>query len=240
MNERRKTMQESTNKAACDAGWEALKKALFMAGTEAIEDFLGYSLDTDEEDDTVENRLDEAYAQMPDDEIGRFMELHGIGTGDGEHADEKEYTVKIAVTGSYSAIVTARNADEAIAKANEICGDADFGELKDIDWEDGKITGVRRIAPLKKRKGMLIRQMKSDWSDGGTIINTDAAERIWVEDYPDLNHEEAQILAQLKGQEMIIVLGDYDNVECAECAMDLLCDALRRGDSFFEMPVITK
>lgn len=57
----------------------------------------------------------------------------------------REYTVLIPVTGRYAATVTAKSEAEAVRLANEMCESADFGDLEDIDWEDGKIAGVRHI-----------------------------------------------------------------------------------------------
>ncbi len=56
-----------------DEEWEELKSGLFMVGIKAIEDFLGYELPApDEEDDAIENRLDEAFDQMPSEEARKF------------------------------------------------------------------------------------------------------------------------------------------------------------------------
>lgn len=57
---------------AADA-FSNLKTALFNCGYEAIEDFLGYEFDQDEDPDTTVNRLDAAYAQMPKEEFEKFV-----------------------------------------------------------------------------------------------------------------------------------------------------------------------
>lgn len=50
-----------------DAMWEELKQELFMNGTNALEDFLGFTISENTEKDTIENELDEIKSQMPDD-----------------------------------------------------------------------------------------------------------------------------------------------------------------------------
>lgn len=52
---------------------EALSEALFNSGHDAISDFVGYDYDPDEDKDTVQNRIDEAYAQMPEAELDKFL-----------------------------------------------------------------------------------------------------------------------------------------------------------------------
>ena len=47
--------------------WEELKKELFMNGTDALNDFLGFTLPENTEKDTIEKELDEIKSQMPDD-----------------------------------------------------------------------------------------------------------------------------------------------------------------------------
>lgn len=61
-----------------DEKFERLKTALFMEGSDAIADFLGYDYPEDEEKDTTDNRLDEAYDQMPPEELEKFYKKHGI------------------------------------------------------------------------------------------------------------------------------------------------------------------
>lgn len=52
---------------------EALSEALFNNGHDAISDFVGYDYNPDEDKDTVQNRIDEAYAQMPEEELDMFL-----------------------------------------------------------------------------------------------------------------------------------------------------------------------
>lgn len=52
------------NEKMCDE----LKQAIFDNGVEAIDDFLGYEHDVNEEKDTIENRMDEVLSQMPEEE----------------------------------------------------------------------------------------------------------------------------------------------------------------------------
>ena len=51
---------------------EALKQALFMEGLEAIEDFLGYEINPEEDKDVTDLRMDEVLDQMPDEEFEAF------------------------------------------------------------------------------------------------------------------------------------------------------------------------
>lgn len=51
---------------------EALKRALFMEGLEAIEDFLGYEINPEEDKDVIDLRMDEVLDQMPDEEFETF------------------------------------------------------------------------------------------------------------------------------------------------------------------------
>lgn len=51
---------------------EALKQALFMEGLEAIEDFLGYEINPEEDKDVTDLRMDEMLDQMPDEEFEAF------------------------------------------------------------------------------------------------------------------------------------------------------------------------
>lgn len=53
------------NEKMCDE----LKQAIFDNGVEAIDDFLGYEHDVNEEKDTIENRMDEVLSQMPEEEF---------------------------------------------------------------------------------------------------------------------------------------------------------------------------
>jgi hypothetical protein len=74
---------------ATDERFEALKDKLFAEGLDAISDFLGYECDPDWDDDMVENAMDEAYAQIPDNELEEFYRAYhlknpcqGIDVGD--------------------------------------------------------------------------------------------------------------------------------------------------------------
>ena len=54
--------------------FEKLKKELFNYGTDYIEEFLGYEIDSDWEKDVVDNLMDEVYKQMPEEELEVFYE----------------------------------------------------------------------------------------------------------------------------------------------------------------------
>ena len=58
--------------------WEKLKPELFMGGYDALRDFLGYDFDPEEDKDVTENRLEQVYMQMPDEEFEKFLEKYGI------------------------------------------------------------------------------------------------------------------------------------------------------------------
>lgn len=51
---------------------ETLKQNLFMEGLEAIQDFLGYEIDPEEDKDVTDLRMDEVLEQMPDEEFDKF------------------------------------------------------------------------------------------------------------------------------------------------------------------------
>lgn len=59
--------------------YEELKRELFIWGNDYIEEFLGYSDDVyGLSKDEIENLMDEAYAQMPDDVLEEFFEKFNI------------------------------------------------------------------------------------------------------------------------------------------------------------------
>lgn len=59
--------------------YKELKRELFIWGNDYIEEFLGYSDDVDRlSKDEIENLMDEAYAQMPDDVLEEFFEKFNI------------------------------------------------------------------------------------------------------------------------------------------------------------------
>lgn len=57
---------------------EALKQALFMEGLEAIEDFLGYEINPEEDIDVTDLRMDEVLDQMPDEEFEAFYNKYVV------------------------------------------------------------------------------------------------------------------------------------------------------------------
>lgn len=62
--------------------FEQLKTELFMDGQAAIEDFLGYEISPDEDKDVTDSRMDEAWAQMPWEELSKFYQKYGISVID--------------------------------------------------------------------------------------------------------------------------------------------------------------
>ncbi len=57
---------------------EALKQALFMEVLEAIEDFLGYEINPEEDKDVTDLRMDEVLDQMPDEEFEAFYNKYVV------------------------------------------------------------------------------------------------------------------------------------------------------------------
>lgn len=57
---------------------EELKKALFMEGLYAIEDFCGIEFSGLEEKDTLENEIDNTIAQMPDHILDLYFRKYAI------------------------------------------------------------------------------------------------------------------------------------------------------------------
>lgn len=59
-----------------EKSYEKLCAALFMEGHSAIEDFLGYEYPYDEDKDVTEDRIREAYEQMPEEDFVKFYEQY--------------------------------------------------------------------------------------------------------------------------------------------------------------------
>lgn len=57
-----------------DKKFEKLKTALFNWGTDYIEEFLGFEINSDWEKDTIDNAMDEVYQQMPEEELEEFYQ----------------------------------------------------------------------------------------------------------------------------------------------------------------------
>jgi len=73
--------------------FDELKSELFLAGKDAIEDFLNYSIESNEDKDTIENRLDIAYAQMPEDVLIQYYEKYHIVSQKTLASQDLEYRV---------------------------------------------------------------------------------------------------------------------------------------------------
>jgi len=58
--------------------FDELKSKLFLAGNDAIEDFLNDSIESNDDKDTIAHRLDIAYAQMPEDVLNQYYEKYHI------------------------------------------------------------------------------------------------------------------------------------------------------------------
>ena len=61
-----------------DKRFEELKSELFMWGQDHIEEFLGYEINSDWDKDTIDNALDKAYIQMPEEELEVFYQQYLI------------------------------------------------------------------------------------------------------------------------------------------------------------------
>ena len=55
-----------------------LKRELFMDGFDTIENFIGYKLNEDEDDDVIERRVDIAIDSMSEDELNIWFEKYDI------------------------------------------------------------------------------------------------------------------------------------------------------------------
>lgn len=62
-----------------DVRFEELKSELFRCGTQAIEDFLGYEPEWDDDKDSIDERMDEVYEQMPEDVLEEYYKDYKIG-----------------------------------------------------------------------------------------------------------------------------------------------------------------
>lgn len=62
--------------------FEQLKSALFVAGMEAIDDFLGYEHPAEEDKNVTDRRMDEVWDQMPWEELEKYYIKHGISVLD--------------------------------------------------------------------------------------------------------------------------------------------------------------
>jgi hypothetical protein len=49
--------------------YEELKSEIFMGGLETVEDVLNYEINPEEDDDTIDRRLDMALEEMSEDEV---------------------------------------------------------------------------------------------------------------------------------------------------------------------------
>jgi len=70
--------KENPVKSNNDRMFEELKTQLFLKGTDAIENFLGYSIPVDEDKDVIENRLNDVYQQMPEETFAGYCTEYGI------------------------------------------------------------------------------------------------------------------------------------------------------------------
>lgn len=55
-----------------------LKRELFMDGFDTIENFVGYKLNEDEDDDVIERRVDIAIDSMSEDELNIWFVKYNI------------------------------------------------------------------------------------------------------------------------------------------------------------------
>ena len=57
-----------------DKRFEKLKRELFNWGRDYIEEFLGFEIDYDWDEEAIDNAMDEIYEQMPDEELEVFYQ----------------------------------------------------------------------------------------------------------------------------------------------------------------------
>ena len=58
-----------------DKRFEELKRAIFTMGLDYVDEFLCYQVDVaDYSKDELDNMMDEAYQQMPEDKLNEFYE----------------------------------------------------------------------------------------------------------------------------------------------------------------------
>lgn len=62
-----------------DRRFEELKSQLFEWGTDYIEEFLGFEINSDWEKDTIDDAMNETYQQMPEEELEKFYQKFLIG-----------------------------------------------------------------------------------------------------------------------------------------------------------------
>lgn len=78
-----------------DKRFEKLKSALFSWGTDYIEEFLGFEIDSDWEKDTIDNAMDEVYEQMPEEELEVFYQKFLIDWRQWKHKFKLEMEEKL-------------------------------------------------------------------------------------------------------------------------------------------------
>jgi len=57
---------------------EALKAALFGAGSDAVEDFLGFEIPSSWGKDTIDNAMDQVIDRMPIDTYNAYLKRYGL------------------------------------------------------------------------------------------------------------------------------------------------------------------
>lgn len=125
---------------------EKLKTELFMNGTEALEDFIGDTIDENWEKDTIDNMLDEIISQMPDSELLEFYIKYV--TSEENETPQSFYDVSIAIDGRMNIRVTdVFTLEEAKEQALIKFGEADIGDVECVDFhavnatdENGNLT----------------------------------------------------------------------------------------------------
>lgn len=113
---------------------KALSEALFSRGYEAISNFLGYDYSDSESKDTVQNRIDEAYTQMPEAELKKFLTMYGISEtaapGESVHQGTSLAEKLKSVTVSVESLISEK--DRRFCEANQAAYEAACHRLREL------------------------------------------------------------------------------------------------------------
>ncbi len=118
---------EDLEKEEFEKKCEELKRALFIHGNDAISDFLDIELSGFEEKDTLDNLIDDAIAQMPDDVFDSYYKAYAEGIILGRKATNIKYDYSDVADGKCT---TCKN----YGRCN-VCSDCNEGSEYQYDAE---------------------------------------------------------------------------------------------------------
>lgn len=130
----------------------------------------------DEDNEEKSEDEDTEEVEVPEEDIDELEENKEVKT---EATDEKQYEVSLAVNGYYRQTVWAKDEKEAYVKVDNLCADADFGELEDIEWEKSRITTLDESKKVTESK-------TSDMDTVAIIMELEGGE-LTIEDADDWN-----------------------------------------------------